>query len=78
METLIWHIFINEKAFRPCNAASQQLYKIFVMDATNQIDFIKEMIHPLSGIKEKPLNCNNLPIWQNSLLWHKEICLVNF
>ena len=78
MEASIWHIFINKKTFRACNTESQQLYKIFVMDVADQIDFIEEMIHPLCAIEEKPLNGNNLPIWQNSLLWHKEMYLVNF
>jgi len=49
-----------------------------VMDVADQIDFIEEMIHPLCGIEEKPLNGNNLPIRQNSLVWHKEMYLVNF
>ena len=33
------------------------------MDATDQIDFIKEMIHPLSIVEEEPFNSNNLTIW---------------
>ena len=32
------------------------------MDVTDQIDFIKEMIHPLYTIEEEPLNSNNPPI----------------
>lgn len=68
LEAVIWNIFINKKAFRACNAASQQLNKIFVVDVTDKINFIKEMIHPLSCIEEKPLDCNGFSIRQNSLL----------
>lgn len=51
MEALILHIFIHKKAFRSCNAATQELYKVFMMDVTNQIDLIKEVIYPLSCIE---------------------------
>ena len=47
------------------------------MDITDQIDFIKEMIHPLYTIEEEPLKSNNSPIRKNSLIWNKEIYLLN-
>lgn len=72
-KALIWHIFINKKAFRAGDTTSQQPHKIFVTNAADQIHFVKEMIHPLSCVEEKPFNSNSLPIWQNSLFERKRL-----
>lgn len=63
MKALIRHIFVDEKAFRSCDAASQQFHKILLMDAADQVDFIKEMIHPLSCVEKQPLYGNDSTIW---------------
>ena len=78
IEALIRDKFINKKAFRACNAASQQLYKILVIDATDQIDLIEEMIHPLSCVEEKPLNSNSPSIGQNPLFEEKKMAEINY
>lgn len=73
MEALVRHIFINKKAFRSGNAAPQKLYKIFVMNATDQIDLIEEMICPLCCNKAKPFDGHGISIWKNSLYYKNNI-----
>lgn len=51
VETLVWNIFINQKAFGACNAAAIQLHQIFMFDATDQVNFIEEVIRPLCCIE---------------------------
>lgn len=51
MKTLVRNIFINQKAFGACNAATKELHQIFMFNATNQVNFVKEVIRPLCCVK---------------------------
>lgn len=67
MEASIRHVFINKKAFWPCDAASDKPNKVFVMNSTYQIDLIEEMIYPLCRVKAKPFYGYSLSIRHYSL-----------
>lgn len=68
IKALIRHILINQKALRAFNAASQKLYQVLMLNSTDQVHFIKELISPLRCIKEQSLDSNDPPIPENPLL----------
>ena len=47
----VGYILINQEALRAFNATSQKLHKVFVLNATDQVYLIEELIYPLPGVE---------------------------
>lgn len=67
VKTLVWQVFIYKKTFWPRATASQQSDQIFVVDTTNNINFVVEICSSVFVVVVKPLDCNLSTILQNSL-----------
>ena len=67
IETPVWYIFINEYAFRSQTTESYKFHQIFVVNTTNDVDFMVEVPCPLLVVDEKSLGSDFSSVWKNSL-----------
>ncbi|KAJ0888086.1 hypothetical protein HanRHA438_Chr09g0398101 [Helianthus annuus] len=68
IKALIWNIFINQKTLGAFDTTRQKLDKILVFNCTDQIDFIKELVHPLSRIEKQSFHRDNISIRKSSFV----------
>lgn len=61
------NIFINQEAFGAFNAATQKPDQVLVLDSTDQIYLVEEVVHPLKRVEHQPLYCNNSSIREDPL-----------
>ena len=60
-------VLVNQEALGAFNATTQELHKVLVLNPTDQVHFIEELVHPLPGVEKQSLYCNGFTIWECAL-----------